>query len=137
MARKAQVLVGCFTCFDFPNWYGSFLRLSRLTYNETTETIDPASELIMINVRQFNGTHRGGGLVFDNDGFLCLTIGDQARHAGSQNIVNNFEGGCQLYFINSIEPVDCRIDDLHYGCLGSSVSKTELTGGRNCQAVFL
>ena len=84
---------GCFTCFDNPNWYGSYLRLSRFTVNDGTLTASPGSEQIMINVRQYNGTHRGGGLVFGDDGFLYLTIGDQARYSGAQNLVNNFEGG--------------------------------------------
>ena len=84
---------GCFTCFDNPNWYGSYLRLSRFTLNDGTLTANVSSEQIMINVRQYNGTHRGGGLVFGDDGFLYLTIGDQARYSGAQNLANNFEGG--------------------------------------------
>lgn len=84
---------GCFTCFNNPNWYGSYLRLSRFTVDPNNYTINPNTELRMINIRQYNGTHRGGGMVFGDDGFLYLTIGDQARNTGALNIVNNFEGG--------------------------------------------
>ena len=51
------------------------------------------TELQLFNVRQFNGTHRGGGLNFGQDGFLYLAIGDQARRTTAQDIANNFEGG--------------------------------------------
>ncbi|MEL6650723.1 MAG: PQQ-dependent sugar dehydrogenase, partial [Bacteroidota bacterium] len=84
---------GCFTCFDNPNWYGSYLRLARFTVDPTNFTINPSSQLTMFNIRQYNGTHRGGGMVFGDDGFLYLTIGDQARNTGALNIENNFEGG--------------------------------------------
>ncbi|MEM9717930.1 MAG: PKD domain-containing protein [Bacteroidota bacterium] len=83
----------CFSCPDNANFFGAYLRLSRFEVNEGTLTVNPNSELRMINVRAFNGTHRGGGLVFGDDGFLYLTIGDQARYLLAQNIVDNFEGG--------------------------------------------
>ncbi|MFK7920565.1 MAG: PKD domain-containing protein [Bacteroidia bacterium] len=84
---------GCFTCFDNPNFFGSYLRLSRFTLDPSNYTIDPATEVRMFNIRQYNGTHRGGGMVFGDDGYLYLTIGDQARYTGALNIVDNFEGG--------------------------------------------
>ncbi|MEM8890603.1 MAG: PQQ-dependent sugar dehydrogenase, partial [Bacteroidota bacterium] len=83
----------CFTCFDNAVWYGSYLRLSRFTVTDGTYSADPATEQVLLNIRQLNGSHRGGGLLFGNDGFLYLTIGDQARFDGAQNIVDNFEGG--------------------------------------------
>ena len=83
----------CFSCANNGNFFGSYLRVSRFTVNEGTYTANPNSEFVMINIRQFNGTHRGGGLHFGNDGFLYLAIGDQARRTTAQNIVDNFEGG--------------------------------------------
>lgn len=83
----------CFTCEAEANWYGSYLRLSRFELDPTTYTLDKTTELPMLNIRQFNGTHRGGGLTFDKEGFLYLTLGDQARYATAQDIAGNFEGG--------------------------------------------
>ena len=83
----------CFSCENNRNFFGAYLRLSRFEVNDGTLTVNPNSELRMINVRAFNGTHRGGGMVFGDDGYLYLTIGDQARYTTSQNIVSNFEGG--------------------------------------------
>ncbi|MEM6801025.1 MAG: PA14 domain-containing protein [Bacteroidota bacterium] len=83
----------CFTCFSSVAWYGSYLRLSRFSLIEGTYRADPASEQILLSIRQFNGSHRGGGLLFGNDGMLYLSIGDQARYEGAQNISDNFEGG--------------------------------------------
>ena len=74
---------------------GTYLRLSRFEVLDGTLTVDPdpTKQLKMVNIRLFNGTHRGGGLVFGDDGYLYLTIGDQAQYLGSQNIIDNFEGG--------------------------------------------
>ena len=83
----------CFTCEEDANWYGSYLRLSRFELDPSTYTLDKNSELTMLNIRQYNGTHRGGGLTFDKEGFLYLTLGDQARYATAQDIAGNFEGG--------------------------------------------
>ncbi|MDW3649648.1 MAG: PQQ-dependent sugar dehydrogenase [Bacteroidia bacterium] len=93
---------GCFSCFDNANWYGSYLRLSRFSVDENTLIADPNSEVIMFNIRQYNGTHRGGGMIFGNDNYLYVTIGDQARYEGSQNIVDNFEGGLVRLDINKL-----------------------------------
>ena len=83
----------CFTCEDDAQWSGSYLRLSRWEVNDGTLTVDESSELRMVNIRLYGGTHRGGGMTFGNDGFLYCTIGDQARHVTAQNIESNFEGG--------------------------------------------
>ncbi len=83
----------CFSCEDEANWYGSYLRLSRFEVDFSTYTVDKQSELQMLNIRQYNGTHRGGGMAFGDDGFLYLTLGDQARYATAQSISDNFEGG--------------------------------------------
>ena len=74
-------------------FFDCYLRLSRFTKPEGSNVADPNSELVMFNVRLFNGSHRGGGLLFRDDGMLYLSIGDQFRYTTAQNIEDNFEGG--------------------------------------------
>ena len=81
-----------YTCVDDARFYGTYMRLSRFEVNSNF-TINKSSELKMINFRLMNNSHRGGGMVFGDDGFLYLTIGDQSRYTTSQNITNYFEGG--------------------------------------------
>jgi len=53
-----------------------FLRLSRFTATSAT-TADPASELVMIQQREHAPfDHIGGGILFDNDGYLLVFVGD-------------------------------------------------------------
>ncbi|MEL6823024.1 MAG: PQQ-dependent sugar dehydrogenase, partial [Calditrichota bacterium] len=47
----------------------------------------------MINIRLYNGSHRGGGMVFGPDDYLWLTIGDQFRYTTAQDLAGVFEGG--------------------------------------------
>ncbi len=63
-------------------WYSTvvnekmYLRLSRFTATSSTSA-DPNSELIMIQQRELAPfDHIGGGLMFDEDGFLLVFIGD-------------------------------------------------------------
>ena len=78
---------------DQRDFFGFYLRLSRFKVDTTTNTIDPASELALFNVRLYFQSHRGSGLVFGDDGFLYLTIGDQFRYDTAQDLENTFEGG--------------------------------------------
>ncbi|MBM1107999.1 Ig-like domain-containing protein [Aurantibacter crassamenti] len=89
---------------DFPNSYttqscnseeywGNFLVLARYEANPNTLTVQPSSEQIMLKLRMYGTTHRGGGLLFGDDGFLYLTTGDQTAFKKSQDIVNNLDGG--------------------------------------------
>lgn len=84
---------GCFSCFDNPTWWGSYLTLERYSVNEGTLNVNKNSRQTLFKIRQFGGTHRGGGPIFGKDGFLYVAIGDQARYGGAQRIDNNFEGG--------------------------------------------
>ncbi|MEX0272916.1 MAG: Ig-like domain-containing protein, partial [Flavobacteriaceae bacterium] len=89
---------------DFPNYYttqscnsqeywGNFLFLKRIEVNPTTLNVVPGSLSTLIKVRMYGTTHRGGGLLFGNDGFLYLTTGDQTAFRKSQDIFNNLDGG--------------------------------------------
>jgi len=52
-------------------------RLSRFTRNPSTGTVDNNTELVMLQMKELPPLdHTGGGMIFDNDGFLILMIGD-------------------------------------------------------------
>ncbi len=74
-------------------FFNCYLRLSRFTKPDGSSVADPNSEQVLFNVRLYNGSHRGGGLLFGDDGFLYLSIGDQFRYTTAQDISDNFEGG--------------------------------------------
>lgn len=52
-------------------------RLSRFTLEDGATTINPASELVMINQFDENSWHNGGDLFFGSDSFLYLSVGDE------------------------------------------------------------
>src|SRR5690606_33170102 len=60
----------------------------------------------MLNIRLYNGSHRGGGLVFGKDGYLYLTIGDQFKYTPAQDIFTNLEGGTHRLAVDVTEPGD-------------------------------
>ena len=72
-----------------------FLRLSRFTVVDDAngDYADPSSEFIMINIHLLSYTHRGGGMAWDDDGNLIITIGDQNFSSSSQDITNTLQGG--------------------------------------------
>lgn len=64
-----------------------YLRLSRFSGNDTN------SELVMFEQDLGEPLHRGGGLVFGDDGFLYLAIGDLGFTEQAQNITERLAGG--------------------------------------------
>jgi len=74
-------------------YWGNFLILARYELNPTTLSVQESSEQVMLKLRMYGTTHRGGGLLFGDDGFLYLTTGDQTAFKKSQDIVNNLDGG--------------------------------------------
>lgn len=55
----------------------AYCRLSRFTWQAETDSIDPATEVVLINQYDRHNWHAGGGLFFSDDGFLYLSIGDE------------------------------------------------------------
>jgi len=84
-------------------FFNTWLRLSRFQAfwdaSAGTWRGDPTSEVPMVNIRLYNGSHRGSGPVFGIDpggaweGVMYVAIGDQFRYNTAQDITNNFEGG--------------------------------------------
>ncbi|MEM8892903.1 MAG: PQQ-dependent sugar dehydrogenase, partial [Bacteroidota bacterium] len=72
---------------------GSYLVLRRYEVEEGTLNVDLSKTLDMIKIRLYNSTHRGGGMLFGNDGFLYLIVGDQAQHETAQDMALSFDGG--------------------------------------------
>lgn len=69
---------------------GDFLRLSRFSGSASG---DAGSELIMFEQKLGDMMHRGGGMLFGDDGFLYLAIGDLGWMTQSQNITDRLSGG--------------------------------------------
>lgn len=67
-----------------------YLRLSRFS---GTASGDVNSELVMFEQMLGDMMHRGGGMVFGDDGFLYLAIGDLGWMEQSQNITDRLSGG--------------------------------------------
>ncbi|MEM6806043.1 MAG: PQQ-dependent sugar dehydrogenase, partial [Bacteroidota bacterium] len=72
---------------------GSYLVLRRYEVIDGTLTVDLTKTLDMIKIRLYNSTHRGGGMLFGNDGMLYVIIGDQAQHETAQEMEMSFDGG--------------------------------------------
>ena len=95
-ARDAPNLSACNSSYprdSTEGYFNTYLRLSRFEVFDGTTTGDASSEQVLLNLRLYNGSHRGGGLAFRRDGYLYLTIGDQSRYDTAQDIANTLEGG--------------------------------------------
>ena len=54
----------------------SYWRVSRFTWDPASDTLDPASEFVLMNQYDRCRWHNGGAMFFDNQGFLNITCGD-------------------------------------------------------------
>jgi len=81
-------------CIEDATWFGGYLVLSRWEVTDgTLQVNDQVDELIMIKLRLYNSSHRGGGMVFGPDGYLYLAIGDQSQHNTAQDVTTSLDGG--------------------------------------------
>jgi len=74
-------------------YWGNYLMLTRFEVADGTLNVIPNSQTTLFKVRMYGTTHRGGGLLFGDDGFLYLATGDQTEWPKSQDIINNIDGG--------------------------------------------
>ena len=80
---------------ELPN--PGYWRLSRFTASKDGTTVDPESELILIQQFDAHHWHNGGSLFFGNDGFLYLSSGDiggdQNFYDAAQTLERGLFGG--------------------------------------------
>jgi len=81
-------------------FFGNFLFLRRLELNP--ETLEPIADsfFTMIKIRMYGTSHRGGGMVFGNDGLLYITTSDQTAWQKAQDISTNLDGGILRIDVN-------------------------------------
>lgn len=93
---------------------GPHNRISRFTYNPGTKTFDPGSEKALLKVTTQRNTccHAGGDMLFDNDGNLVLSLGDNT---------NPFES-------DGYTPIDERSGRQDYDAQRSSANTNDLRG---------
>ena len=93
---------------------GPHNRLSRFTYNFTSNTFDIASEKTLLKITTQRNTccHAGGDMLFDNDGNLVLATGDNT---------NPFES-------DGYAPIDERAGRQDYDAQRSSGNTNDLRG---------
>lgn len=94
-----------------------YLRLSRFSGN------DPNSEQVMFEQDLGEPLHRGGGLVFGDDGFLYLAIGDLGFTEQAQNITERLAGGVIRIDVDQqggsvSHPPRRKLEDTGYGFSG-------------------
>ncbi len=70
-----------------------FLRLSKFKWDADLERFDPDSEEILIQQYDRWTWHNGGGLFFDNEGFLHLAIGDEGAEEFQTISTQRLDGG--------------------------------------------
>ena len=78
-----------------PNGFDSnknFNRLSRFTLADGATSIQPSSELVLINQYDEHDWHNGGGLFFGPDSFLYLTVGDEGGLSDPYNNTQKTSG---------------------------------------------
>ena len=75
----------------------SYWTVSRFDWLPASGTIDPSSEYVLISQYDPHQFHNGGATYFDNDGYLCISVGDGGdgadRFGNSQRIDLGFFGG--------------------------------------------
>ena len=86
------------------------IHLSSFTSPDNGATFDLNSEQVLLTLPQFRQFHKGGGLQFDKDGYLYLSIGDGGDKARSQD-PNDLYGTLIKIDINSSAPYQSPADN--------------------------
>ncbi len=84
---------GCTFSEDRNEYQGNSLILERFEVNPTNLSFILGSRTNLFDIRMYGTTHYGGGMDFGDDGFLYLTIGDQASWRRAQDMTDNLNGG--------------------------------------------
>ncbi len=69
-----------------------YIRVSRFTVNDNG-TIDKGSEYVLIHQYSSNKWHDGGDMLFDKDGFLYISVGEDTNVAKAQMLDGGLFGG--------------------------------------------
>lgn len=81
-------------------------RLSKFSWDSQTGRFDPDSELVLIQQFDRSTWHNGGGMFFDNQGFLYLSVGDEGRDYHQLESTQRLDGG----FFNGVFRIDVDND---------------------------
>ncbi len=68
-----------------------YMRLSRFNLAPGSNTIDPNSEYVMIQVFDRHDWHNGGDMFFGPDGFLYLVVGDEGAARDSYGVTQQID----------------------------------------------
>ncbi|MEO0900374.1 MAG: PQQ-dependent sugar dehydrogenase [Bacteroidota bacterium] len=75
--------------YVFYTWKGPssnfYTRVSRFTKPTSQASLDPTSELVLIQQIDQAQNHQGGSLVFGDDGYLYVSLGDEGGGSNSYN----------------------------------------------------
>lgn len=70
-----------------------FNRLSKFKWDSVSETFDLNSEEILFQQYDRSTWHNGGGMFFDNDGFLYVSVGDEGMSDFIEDSNQKLDGG--------------------------------------------
>lgn len=70
-----------------------FCRLSRFTWDASTNAIAAGSEFVLINQYDRHNWHNGGGILFGPEGFLYVSIGDEGGSNDQYNSGQRIDTG--------------------------------------------
>lgn len=103
---------------------GRHFRVARITRSSTGEVYEDNSEEVLIEQIVTTNLHRGGALVFGDDGFLYISIGDLGLKPQSQNITDKLCGGVLRIDVdqqggNISHPIRRTLQQLNQGNTGN------------------
>lgn len=70
-----------------------FNRIAKFKWDPSSETFDLNSEEILFQQYDRSTWHNGGGMFFDNDGFLCVSLGDEGMEDFLADSNQKLDGG--------------------------------------------